>query len=288
MELTDVVDLRPVDLESEVIDEASDGEEIELDFQEARGVNDDALQDAEPQHQLADGEPAEVAALDEAAEKAAFDDAVFEYVFEYTREHLSPVVARALRAYRVRGVAVAATEFTITKAPRKTLAAILKFARCRYRHVVVLFDNFDAWPLADMDLRSKVVGSLSELRSLMGDDLEMVFLVEKDLAPELEEQFGYALRVPWDFGNLDTYFENPQALDPVVIDSWLASASIQGATPITSEDPVVASLLAAADGNLTRFATMAAAAVDDAAARSANALDGQAQAAALAAIVESE
>ena len=227
----DVVDMRPVDLESEEIDESSDGVEIAPDFQEARGVSDGSIEEWQEKHQQlpeAEEEPA-AEVPDEAAEKAALDDAVFEYVFEYTREHLSPVVARALRAYRVRGVAVAATEFTITKAPRKTLGAILKFARCRFRHVVAIFDNFDAWPLADNDLRSKVVGSISEVRSLLGDDLEMVFLVEKDLAPELEEQFGHGRRVTWDFGNLDSYFEDPESLQPAWIDSWLASAALSGA-----------------------------------------------------------
>jgi hypothetical protein len=289
MELTDVVDLRPVDLESEEIDETSDGVEITDDFKEARGVSDGAIEEWQQKHALPDAEAEpEPEVLDEAAQRAALDDAVFEYVFEYTRVHLSPVIARALRAYRVRGVAVAATEFTITKAPRKTLGAILAFARCRFRHVVALFDNFDAWPLADADLRSKIVGSLSEVRSLLGDDLEMVFLVDKDIAPELEEQFGHGVRVVWDFGNLDSYFEDPQGLQLQWVDSWLASAALPEAEPLTVGDPVLASLLGRADGDLPRFAEMAAAAVDDAAARGATSLDDQAEQAGLSRIVESE
>jgi hypothetical protein len=292
MELTNVVDMRPVDLESDVIDEASDGLEIESDYREARGVSDGVLEEMEQKQLDESGEEpsgeAVESAEDEAPAEDTIDDAVFEYVFEYTREHLSPVVARALRAYRVRGTIVAATELTITKAPRKTLAAVLKLARCRYRHVVVLFDNFDAWTVADKDLRSKVVGSLSEVRSLMGDDIEMVFLVEVDLAPELEEQFGHALRVSWGFENLDAYFEDPAALRPESIDSWLASAALVGAAPLSLDDPVLAGLLQAADGDLIAFARMAEAAVDDAAGRGATAFDEQAKAAGLSAIVESE
>jgi hypothetical protein len=294
MELTDVVDMRPLDLESDAIDETSDGLEIESDYVEARGVDDGAIEAYAEQHALPeDQESAEEAGAqadepDEAAVKAALNDAVFEYVFEYTRERLSPVIARALRAYRVRGVAVAATEFTITKAPRKTLGAVLKFARSRFRHVVAIFDNFDAWPLADADMRSKVVGSLSEVRSLLGDDLEMVFLVEKDIAPELEEQFGHGSRVSWDFGNLYSYFENPQAFDPAWVDSWLASAALQDTIPMSGKDPVFGRFLDRAKGDLQRFATMAAAAVDDAAVRGSTSLDEQAERAGLSAIVESE
>ncbi len=287
MELTDVVDLRPVDLESEEIDESSEGLEIASDFKEARGVGDDAIEKWREQHELPEGEP-EPESLDEAAQTAALNDAVFEYVFEYTREHLSPVVARALRAYRVRGVAVTATELTITKAPRKTLGSVLKFARCRFRQVVTIFDNFDAWPLADNELRSKIIGSLSEVRSLLGDDLEMVFLVERDLAPELEEQFGHGVRVSWDFGNLDSYFEDPEGLHPEWIDSWLASAALPGATPLTLNDPILSTLFDRAEGDIRRFATAAAAALDDAAGRGAFELDEQAERAGLRSIVESE
>ncbi len=180
-----------------------------------------------------------------------------------------------------------AVELTITKAPRKTLAAILKFARSRFRQVVTIFDNFEAWPLADAELRSKVVGSLSEIRSLLGDDLEMVFLIEKDLAPELEEHFGHGQRVDWDFANLDSYFEDPTGLHSEWIDSWLASATLPGTVPLSLADPVLAELLSRAEGSLDRFARLASAAVDDAASRGAGCLDAQAASTALGTDVES-
>ena len=49
--------------------------------------------------------------------------AVLDYLIEYTRAHLSPVIARGLRMYRERGLSALAEELKITKAPRKTLAA---------------------------------------------------------------------------------------------------------------------------------------------------------------------
>ncbi len=125
-ELASTMDLRQIDIETEEIDETSDGIEIPADYKEARGVGDGALDEMSE-----DGKPRclrpQWKRLQAAEELAAASDAVFDYVVEYTREHLSPVIARALRAYRVRGVAVAATELTITKAPRKTLGAILAF-----------------------------------------------------------------------------------------------------------------------------------------------------------------
>ncbi len=286
MELTNVVDLRPVDLESEEIDESSDGTEIAPDFREARGVSDGAIDEWVESHPDK-AEEVLPAADGEDPDNAVANDALFEYLFEYTREHLSPVVARALRAYRVRGVAVMATEFTITKAPRKTLGAVLRFARCRFRRVVVLFDGFDAWPLAEADLRAKIVGALSEVRSLLGDDLEMVFLVEHDLAPELEEQFGGGVRVEWLFENLDRYFEEPNVLDADIIDSWLASAALPGASPITVRDGVLARFFDAADGSLPRFGRAAEAALRDAAMRGVSELDETAERAGQDVLVES-
>jgi hypothetical protein len=94
--------------------------------------------------------------------------------------------------------------------------------------------------------------------------------------------------VSWDFGNLDSYFENPQGLEPAWIDSWLASAAVSGAAPLRVGDPVLANLLGAAEGDLTRFAKMAAAALDHAASRGVAALDAEAEDAGRAAIVESE
>ena len=37
-------------------------------------------------------------------------------------------------------------ELKVTKAPTKTLGALVRFATLRYRKVVILFDRFDMWP----------------------------------------------------------------------------------------------------------------------------------------------
>ncbi len=70
--------------------------------------------------------PGTAALLAASAEKADEDSAIIDYLIEYTRAHLSPVFARALRMYKERGLSALAEEIKITKAPRKTLAAAIE------------------------------------------------------------------------------------------------------------------------------------------------------------------
>ncbi len=58
-------------------------------------------------------------------------------------------------------------ELTITKAPRKTLTALVRFARLRFRKIVLIYDGFDNWSATPADIRSQITGTLSELRWML-------------------------------------------------------------------------------------------------------------------------
>ena len=74
--------------------------------------------------------PGTAALLEASAQRADEDAPVVDYLIEYTRAHLSPVIARALRMYKERGLSALAEEIKITKAPRKTLTAASSWQWC--------------------------------------------------------------------------------------------------------------------------------------------------------------
>jgi len=222
-----------------------------------------------------------VAAESEGAEDSRPYAAVADYIIEYTREHLSAVIARALRVYVDRGLIAAGNEFDITKAPRKTFAAIVQFARCRYSQVVLMWDGFTNWGEIERELRSKIVGILSEMRWSVDGLAVPVFLVEAGAAPELEDSFASSTKLDWDFPGLLELGENPEAVTLSIVDRWLANAAIPGVTPLTVADPGIAALVDAADGSMHRFIRLGQEAIEHAADRGAVSIDEAAVASAI-------
>jgi len=247
------IDMRPVNLEEEV-EESDTTAEFDASMGDAPGTD-----------QL----------LEERAQKTESDefDAVRDYVIEYAKTHLSTVIARGLRVFYDRGLAAMATEFQITKAPRKSLAALIDLANYRYRKVALIFDSFEQWLMIEDDLRPKIVGSLSELRWKVAGGAFLVMLVETDAAPELEEAFRTGSEVVWDFPGVIPLQDNPDVIDHEIVNRWLANAASPGADLFTMSDPILAKLADEAQQSLRSFITMAGLAFEDAADRQAQALD---------------
>jgi hypothetical protein len=263
-ELSEVGDKRGANLEADVEDEDA-VPEIDATVEDAPGT--------------------ETVLDEEAAARAAedVDQAVVDYIVEYTKMHLSPVVSRALRVYRERGLAALTTEFTVTKAPRKTLAAVAKFASVRFDKIVLIYDGFDGWGQVPADTRQKIATSLSEIRWVLESDAVLVMMLEKGNVAELEELFAAGRQLPWDFSGLIPLGDAPDVIDAVIVNAWLAAAVYPGADVLTLGDRVLSALVEASDGSLKQLATKAAAAVEDAAERGVATLDDAALAVGLAA-----
>lgn len=212
--------------------------------------------------------------LAEAAQTMADEDkAVLDYVIEYAKVHLSSVVARALRIYRERGLAAAADELRVTKAPRKTLAKVIELASVRFDKVCLMFDGFEAWLDVDPDVRSRLVGSLSDLRwKTAGNAIPVFFIAEGD-APEIEETFSSATVVEWAFRGLEPMQSQPGVLLADVVERWLSCAASSDDTKMSLEDPVLGRLSEEAGESMSCFVRMADAAIESAAERGISALD---------------
>ncbi len=223
------------------------------------------------------------AVLTEEAVAASPYAPVLDYIIDYTREHLSPVMGRALRVYKERGQSAMTAEINITKAPRKTLGALAKFARVRYRKIVLIYDSFENWLDIDPELRSKIVGLLSEMRWSLDGDAVIAFLIEPGVAPELEESFSSGANLVWDFPGLIPMQENYDVIIPEVIERWLANAAAPGAEPLTLADPGIAGLIEAAQGSLQRLIYLGQEAIENAADRGVSSIDEAAVTAAIAA-----
>lgn len=265
-EFSDVVDYRPGSYDQDVLDENDETSEIDPTVADAPGTG--ALHDEpEPEPGTSDADVA----------------AVRDYLIEYTSTHLSTVIARALRVYHDRGLITMAQEYRVTKAPRKTLAAVARLARWRYRKVALLFDSFEQWLDIDPDLRSKIAGSMSEMRWKLAGDAFMVFFLAPGQAPELEEMFRGTDLLDWTYAELADLQTAGDKLDLGTADRWLASASLSE-TPLTSADPVLAELAGEANDSFLRFAQLAEAAIENAAGRGVDSLDDESRSAALAAV----
>lgn len=157
------------------------------------------------------------------------DALVREYVLAYTRKNLSPVVARGIEAYAAQGTTSMAQELKITKAPTKTLAALLEFARSSFAAGLLMYDRFEMWPSVPDDLRMKIIASLTQTRWAVKDSSVVVLLVSRGDAPELRESFSIARVVPWSFSEVEAVFSEGVAFDPQIALSWIDSASLDGA-----------------------------------------------------------
>lgn len=219
----------------------------------------------------------------ETAEPAPDPDAgMREYLVALMRAHLSPVLARALIAWSQYGESLGAQEMKVTKAPRKTLAAILKLMNARWGTVTVIYDNFSAWPILDQQTKMDVLASLTELRWIVAEAGVMVVAVIKDASPEIEEQFAAAEPVDWTMPELAPLYNGEVTLDPAKVQAWLDAAAVSGVSAIRADGSELAPLVAAASDDLLAFSGMAEAAFRDAASRGVAALDAHAIAAGLA------
>ena len=205
------------------------------------------------------------------------EDRLIDYLVSYARARLSPVLARGFRAYFDYGVDALAQELRVTKAPRKTLAALVRLARYRWDTVVLMYDSFEMWELVDADQRSLIIATLSELRWALGDDGMIVILSADDETPEMAEQFAASRKVRWDMPGLRRMQENDRSIDLEFVQYLLDSASVSEAgASLRAEAPELAPLLSAAEDDIERFVSMAAAAFRDAVVRGVDSIDAAA------------
>ena len=262
-ELAEIVDYRPLELDEDVAGETDVTVEVDSTITDLPGT---------------------APMLPEPEEEASDDDvaAVRDYLIEYTSTHLSTVIARALRVFHDRGLIAMSGEFRVTKAPRKTLAAVTSLARARFRKVALIFDGFDQWLEVDADIRSRVAGSMSEMRWKLAGDAFLVFLVEPGTAPELDETFRGNDVLDWSFSELGPLQEARDTLDTDVVDRWLSAASLDSSHALTTADPVLTAVAEASGGSFVRFISLAGAAGEDAVRRGVETLDDASLQAALA------
>jgi len=157
------------------------------------------------------------------------DHPLVSYVIAHAKEHVSPVVARGLRSYVTDGTTGATQEFKITRAPRKTLAALAKFACFRFDKLVIIFDQFEGWETIPEDIRADILGALSEMRFALGPNAVIVVLTSDEGMPEMEEQYAGAIQVHWDFEELIAVQMPDSANDLPTLQLWLDSAAVPGA-----------------------------------------------------------
>ncbi len=267
-ELAEVVDIRLAGLDADVVE---DENALEVDAT----VGD------------APGTGIALPAPDE-GDDAEARERVVAYVLDYVATHLSPVIARGLRMYRERGLAALSAELKVTRAPRKTLRAVVELACASFKKVAIIYDGFENWNAIEPDTKTKILGAFTEMAGLLEDRAIFCFLLERGVADEIREAFPAAHRVRWDFGNLERLQTGRDPLDTAIAREWYDAATLPGhAVPGESTDATLAALAERAGGDLARFAEMAAAAIEDAASRRAGALDAAALEAGLSAHVAS-
>ncbi len=238
---------------------------------------------AEP---VARGAADEAATEGEDAEPVRPRDALMrDYLFALARTRLSPVISRALEGFGAYGESLTAQELKVTKAPRKTLGAVLRLMNARWDNITIIYDNFDAWPLLDQQTKMDVLASLTELRWIIAEGGVMVVAVFKGRTVELEEQFAAAEQVDWSMPELTPLYGGATAFDAGWVQSWLDSASIEGPSRFRADGPELAPLVAASGADLVTFSAMAEAAFRHAAERSVDHLDPEAVASGIEAYV---
>lgn len=235
---------------------------VEVDETLANAPVEPTIFDAEVLENLASAKRLEAVAPEEATQDSP-QDPVLDYLLEYTRVHLSPVVARALDVYKQRGLNAMAYEFRVTKAPRKTLMALVRFARVRFRNVVLIWDGFESWPAVPVDLRASIVSTLTDIAQMLDGQATVVVALESGQAPEIEEAFGMATRVAWSFPNLRELSASDVALTQEYVAEWIEAASVDYASAEVLE--ALAPVFDFAGTDIALFTDVAAAAVEKAA-----------------------
>lgn len=157
----------------------------------------------------------------------AGDDELVAYLLAVART-ASPVLARGLAAYRAQGTNSMAEELKITKAPSKTLPALMRFARARYSAAYVIIDRFDLFDVAPASLKTDIAASLELMRSALAGLATFVFLIEPGEAPEVEASLVDSARVSWRFEELVRVESREAPFEPQAADAWVAAVSLGG------------------------------------------------------------
>lgn len=237
-----------------------------------------AESDSEPDAEatVADSD-VEEAAEEEAAASRLVEDRLIDYLVAHARAHLSPVVGRGIRAYFEHGADTLAQGLRVTKAPRKTLAAVVRLAGYQWRQVIMIYDSFDLWELIDEDQRPIIVGTFVEMRLSLGASGTLAFLVEEGKAVELEDQFAGARRVRWDMNGMDRLQTGEKFMDLALIQEALDAAAVdEEGSPIRADGPELAPLVEAAPDDIEAFVRMAGEAFRHAAGRGCSSVDDEA------------
>lgn len=213
--------MRIIELEAdpEAIDESPS--EVEEELEEPLDVT--KIQDA------GDSEDADEAAGPPSAES------VRHYAISHARAHLSPIIARAIEAFVENGWYAVGQELKVTRAPRKTLAAIAEFATFRYSKVLILWDQFDGWNAAPDELRLKIAGALAEIRMLLAKSGVLVFLAGSTELLEIQDQFAGAHQVAWSMDPLFEEFEDDD-LPSGLVEYLVEANSLDGGIPESLAD----------------------------------------------------
>lgn len=173
------------------------------------------------------------AALEEAP---SFEHLAAEYVIAYARSVLSPVIARGLQAYRAQGTASMTEEMKVSKAPTKTVAALLRLAAMRMRATAIIFDRFEMWVPAPQELRLKIVSTITAMRWAVKDYAGIVLMLPVGEAPEAEEAFASASRVSWKFDELARVESREARYDRAVVRNWIGACAPGGEAPAWADE----------------------------------------------------
>ncbi len=248
----------------------------ETDAVEAENITlDDLVTGAAPMPLEDETGLAPIEAAPEEEKQRTYEDDVADYVVAYLREHLSPVLARAVAAYRQQGANAATQELKVTKAPRKTLAALGRFAKYGHSAVVLVFDQFGEWHRISQDMRLEITSSLMEMRWALEGSGVVIVMSAPGITPELEEQFAVADHLDWDMPELDGLTGDDPPVEGIPLQAWIDACTVCEPT-VSADDPVFEIIRDRAQGSLKRFADIAAVACDDAMRRGSDHLDAAA------------
>lgn len=262
-EFGDFIDMRARFLETDIETE-QDGEDEVGDLPALAGTG----------IELSSEDVAEQRALSEASDAEIEGALISDYIVSYVREHLSPVLARGIIGYRDRGLDAVIGEFKVTRAPRKTLAALVKFAMYRRRSGVMVYDGFEQWNMVEPEIRQKIAVSMTEMRLSVQGMASMVFLMEPNLCAELEDLFGHQLRVDWDFAGLAMVEPRAKTVSQELVNRWLAAASLDEGAPLSLETcPALGALYESCEHSIDEFIGAAYTAIEDAVERGVTELD---------------
>lgn len=212
----------------EVLMRVSHARQDRLDSDPADDSADDSADEVDSDDPMGEAFVTPLGVVDDHVLEAAPEqdaDAIAEYLIAEARK-LSPVLARGLAAYRAQGTNSMAEELKVSKAPSKTLVALMTFARARYEAAFVVFDRFDLFEIAPDDLKTDISTALFQMRWALKDLATIVLLLQPGIAPQVEEPFGTAVRVSWRFDELGAFFDRETPFVADVALGWLKSAAI--------------------------------------------------------------